>query len=129
MTTGPYYVGLSRKTPIGDRLRMHRVDEHKDHWDRFSWFGFRPVMVNPEVDAKKAKCFLDGTATLGPLPTQLLTESKRAIGDIEALLIQSLGTQMRGNAVQMRFAAAQHWTQVAKHESEGFLNKVRSALP
>lgn len=33
----------------------------------------------------------DGTRQLGAVPERLLTEAKRTIGDIEALLIQTLG--------------------------------------
>lgn len=112
---GPYYVGLTRETPIGDRLRQHRRDRHADNWDRFSWFGFRRVLE---------RCLWDGSRDLGKVPKHLLTESRWTIGDIEALLIQSLGTQHRGNAVEMRFAAAEHWTQVMEHERKTFLDRV-----
>jgi hypothetical protein len=112
---GPYYVGLSRDQDIGNRLRTHRRDHHANKWDRFSWFGFRPVLTSS---------FGDGTRKLGKVPQRLLTESKWTIGDIEALLIQSLGTQGRGNRQEMRFAAARRWTQVMRHEIDGYLRKV-----
>lgn len=67
----------------------------------------------------------DGTRSLGKVPAKLLTESKWTIGDIEALMIQSLGTQKRGNAQEMRFAAAEKWTQVMSHEAEEYLEKVQ----
>jgi hypothetical protein len=112
---GPYYVGLTRTTPIGNRLRQHMSDRHADKWDRFSWFGFRPVLGGT---------LADGTRGLGRVPQRLLTDSRWTIGDIEALLIQSLGTQHRGNAVQMRFVGAEHWTQLMEHETERYLERL-----
>src|SRR5882672_2813334 len=32
---GPYYVGLTRQTALGTRLKQHRVDKHEHSWDRF----------------------------------------------------------------------------------------------
>lgn len=106
---GPYYVGLTRKRPLGDRLKQHLSDHHADRWDRFSWFGFRPVLKGR---------LADGTRGLGKLPERFLTQSTHTIGDIEALLIQSLGTQHRGNGHEMRFSGAEAWSQVMAHEIE-----------
>jgi len=113
---GPYYVGLARDSSIGARLRIHHRDRHAGKWDRFSWFGFRGVLD---------RRLQDGTADLGVVPKRLLTESHWTIGDIEALLIQSLGTQHRGNSQEMRFASARRWTQVMQHEVDEYLSKVR----
>jgi hypothetical protein len=66
----------------------------------------------------------DGTRDLGKVPERLLTDSRWTIGDIEALLIQSLGTQHRGNVIQMRFVGADHWTQVMEHETEFYLERL-----
>ncbi|MEY2450878.1 MAG: hypothetical protein QOD92_452 [Acidimicrobiaceae bacterium] len=112
---GPYYVGLARDQDIGNRLRHHTRDFHMGKWDRFSWFGFRPVLKGREPD---------GTRKLGAVPNRLLTQSRSTIADIEALMIQSLGTQKRGNAQEMRFAAAQKWEQVMRHEVDEYLDKV-----
>ena len=116
---GPQYVGLTRRTPIGDRLKAHRRDRHAGNWDRFSWFGFREVLPDQ---------LGDGTRALGPLPKQLMTNSDSTIGDIEALLIQALGTHKRGNLVQMRFVAAEHWSQVMRHDTDMLLEEVRICL-
>jgi hypothetical protein len=51
-------------------------------------------------------------------------DSASTIGDIEALLIQSLGTHHRGNAMEMRFSAAEHWTQVMLHEYDHYLDRL-----
>jgi hypothetical protein len=113
---GPYYVGLARDQGIGGRLRRHRRDVHAGAWDRFSWFGFQHVLRSSHPD---------GTRRLGKVPDRLLTESRRTIGDIEALLIQSLGTQHRGNSQEMRFSVARPWTQVMAHEVDTYLDRVR----
>jgi hypothetical protein len=110
---GPYYVGLTRTSPIGNRLRTHRSDRHEGKWDRFSWFGFRPV-----IGAQ----FADGTQALGKVPARLLTDSHWTIGDIEALLIQALGA--RGNKMQMHFAQAESWTQLMSHDEERYLSRL-----
>lgn len=69
-------------------------------------------------------CLPDGTRNLGQIPKQLLTDTTSTIGDIEALLIQSFGTQHRGNAVQMRFAVANPCEQVMAHDVEDLLAKL-----
>jgi hypothetical protein len=112
---GPYYVGLTRKRPLGDRLKRHLLDHHAGRWDRFSWFGFRPVLKGRMAD---------GTRGLGKLPERLITQSSATIGDIEALLIQSLGTQHRGNGMEMRFSGAEAWTQLMGHEFESLDEKM-----
>jgi hypothetical protein len=71
----------------------------------------------------------DGTCDLGNVPKSPRADSASTIGDIEALLIQSLGTQHRGNAVQMRFAQAEHWTQVMLHETERYLDRLDTPQP
>lgn len=37
------YIGQAIKRPLGIRLREHTTDRLSGRWDRFSWFGFRPV--------------------------------------------------------------------------------------
>jgi hypothetical protein len=118
---GPYYVGLTRKQPLGNRLKQHRVDRHAGKWDRFSWFGFRPVL--------RAGRLSDGTLDLGKVPERLSVDSRSTIGDIEALLIQSLGTQHRGNWHEEHFASALHWTQVMGYEVEEVLERLPKPVP
>jgi hypothetical protein len=71
----------------------------------------------------------DGTSVLGPVPKKLLSESASTIGDIEALLIQALGTQNRSNAVQMRFANAEHWEQIPAWDATEYLRLVGAYVP
>jgi hypothetical protein len=118
---GPYYVGLVRVGTLGNRLKQHRTDGHQGNWDRFSWFGFAPVLKGPRYE--------DGTSALGKLPDKLLTDSRWAIRDVEALLIQSLGTQHRGNTMQGRFGQGEHWEQVMAHEVEPYLERLKKPTP
>ena len=116
---GPYYVGLTRSDLLGSRLKSHCCrDRHRDRWNRFSWFGFRRVLTGR---------LADGTRTLGKVPERLLTDSKWTIGDIEALLIQALGTP--GNAHKERFAQAEQWTQVMRDDVEFYLDRLDRPSP
>ena len=113
---GPVYVGLARDQDIGNRLREHTRNHRRHTWDRFSWFGFRRVLEGREPD---------GTRRLGQVPAKLLSNSESTIGDIEALLIQCLGTYRTGNRQQMRFVSADHWTQIRQDEWDTYRNRVR----
>src|SRR6476620_10740378 len=62
---GPYYVGLTRVGTLGSRLKQHRRDQHAGKWDRFSWFGFAPVLKRGRHG--------DGTAVVGRVPDRLLS--------------------------------------------------------
>ena len=84
---GPYYVGLTRETTLGGRLRRHLSDYHAGRWDRFSWFGFRRVRKRVFGTA------LGASALSQKYPR---ADSASTIGDIEALLIQSLGVVPQG---------------------------------
>jgi hypothetical protein len=37
------YVGQAAEQPLGRRLSQHTTDRLNGRWDRFSWFGIRPV--------------------------------------------------------------------------------------
>jgi hypothetical protein len=109
---GPYYVGLTRKQGLGKRLKDHLSDNHGDAWTRFSWFGFRQVLK--QVDD-------DGISQLRELASIALGEPQKMIGDLEALLIKSMGLR---NKQKMNFAKAEEWTQIELHEIERFLDKI-----
>jgi hypothetical protein len=70
---GVVYVGRSADRPLGRRLYEHTWDRLATRWERFSWFGVRPVMENGE---------------LGVSPTQLSANS--LIPTLEAVLIEAL---------------------------------------
>ena len=109
---GARYVGLARRQGLGDRLKDHLVDKHGDDWDRFSWFGFRRVLTG--YDAA-------GLHKLGAFPTSHLSGSDSTIGDIEALLITTLGTRGIGNIQQAHFKNADQWEQIRQSEVDRYL--------
>ena len=113
---GPYYVGLATKRPIGNRLRDHTRDTHADSWDRFSWFGFRRVLKGRDPE---------GLSRLGEVPAKLVSDSDKTIGDVEALLIQTLGTMHRGNWHEEKFASADRWEQVRLDEVAMYVDRLR----
>ncbi len=68
------YVGRVAAARLGSRLWEHTRDRLTSRWDRFSWFGVRPVSE-------------DGS--LGPLPSSNI-ETSTLIATMEALLIEGL---------------------------------------
>lgn len=108
---GPYYVGLTR-TSLGIRMRTHLTDEHADEWDRFSWFGFRKVLM---------RLGDDGICELGEMASVALTNPEYVIGDVEALLIRAMGL---ANIRQMSFHLADEWTQIKLLETDKYMDKV-----
>jgi hypothetical protein len=109
---GPYYVGLTRKQGLGKRLKDHLGDQHEGLWDRFSWFGFRSVLKSKDDR---------GILKLKALADLSLGKSGKAIGDIEALLIKSMGLS---NVADMKFANAKEWSQIQEHEVQHYLCKL-----
>jgi hypothetical protein len=110
---GPRYVGLTRKQGLGKRLKDHLFDHHKSHWDRFSWFGFQRVLKGFDKSS--------GLLRLANLANVSVGNPETMIGDIEALLIKSMG--LSSNKAQMKFAVADDWTQVKHHEVGDYIAK------
>lgn len=82
------YVGRSTDRPLGKRLFEHTVDRLSTRWDRFSWFGLRPVSDKGNLlDLPKSFEF----ATLIPALEAILIESleprqnRRRGDDLEAV--------------------------------------------
>jgi hypothetical protein len=67
------YVGRSTDRPLGRRLFEHTKDRLSTRWDRFSWFGLRPVSQE---------------GNLGSLPESYL--GLNVIPALEAILIEAL---------------------------------------
>ncbi len=109
---GPHYVGLTRHQAIGKRLKDHTRDEHRRKWDRFSWFGFRPVLKRTGPGGLRA---------LKDLAEMSTNDPHAVIGDMEALLIRAMGLN---NKAQMKFADAREWTQIYLDQYEKFLTRV-----
>ncbi len=47
------YVGRATDRPLGKRLYEHTLDRHATRWDRFSWFGVKPVNDNGQLGTMK----------------------------------------------------------------------------
>lgn len=114
---GPVYVGLAKQQDLGNRLRDHTylTDALSARWSRFSWFGWCRVLVSSGDD---------GAKLLGKVPQKVLTNSDSTIRDIEALLIESLGTHRTSNIQKMKFASALKWEQVKLDETQKYLNRL-----
>lgn len=68
------YVGRAAKKSLADRLRAHTRDRLTARWDRFSWFGLRPV---------------SSSGTLGHFTTDYL-DADQIAETMEAILIEGL---------------------------------------
>lgn len=111
---GPYYTGLTTEQGLGKRLQDHLGDNHAEQWDRFSWFGFRQVLVG-----RDEHCICN----LRELAGVAVGEPSTVIRDVEALLIRAMGLS---NIAQTQFFEAEEWIQVKAHETEHYLEKVAS---
>lgn len=67
------YIGRTTERPLGRRLFEHTLDRMGARWDRFSWFGLRPVTE---------------TGLLGDMP--LTYDAAKMIPALEAILIEAL---------------------------------------
>lgn len=59
-----------------------------------------------------------GVQRLGQVPEGVLADARSSVADIEALLIEALGTRWVGNARSESFAAAVRWEQVRWDEHD-----------
>lgn len=109
---GPHYVGLTRRKGLGRRLKDHLTGRHAEHWDRFSWFGFRKVL-------KKKDEY--GLRLLGGVPISKSVNPDGMISDFEALLIRSMALK---NINHMNFVVAKRWDQIKRDEIEKFSGRL-----
>ncbi|ATU72920.1 GIY-YIG nuclease family protein [Komagataeibacter rhaeticus] len=110
---GPGYVGLTRNQGLGKRLKDHTQDHLAGKWDRFSWFGFRPIDETPTEH---------GLLPLGETKEDLTEETNTTIGDLEALLIRAIGPKR--NRVFMGFGNAEEWTQIEYDRVDTYMNRL-----
>jgi hypothetical protein len=108
---GPYYVGKADR--FGRRLKQHLNDRHAGRWNRFSWFGFQPVLSSRDAA---------GLNRLKDRRTKIQGSMPEQIGELEALLIRALG--LENNYAKMRFPGADRWTQVRLDEVDTYLDRV-----
>jgi hypothetical protein len=111
---GPTYVGLTRDQGLGKRLKDHTTDRHKKRWDRFSWFGFLPVAQDLQDN---------GVAELDEKVVDVSEDTQATIGDLEALLIQAMGT--RDNRSKMKFQKADRWFQIDLDDWDHYLDMMK----
>jgi hypothetical protein len=109
---GAYYVGLTKKKGLGERLKDHLTDDHKGQWNQFSWFGFCAV--------KKTGKDNFGLCRLRPMAQAAIGSPESVISDVEALLIRAMGLS---NIRQMNFTVADEWYRVKAHEIQQYLDK------
>ena len=110
---GPSYVGLTRAQGLGKRLKDHLDDHLANRWDRFSWFGFRPI-GGPIPDT--------GILELDTPSEDLTGDTNTTIGDLEALLIRSIGPKR--NTAYPSFQDADEWTQIEYEDQETYLKRL-----
>lgn len=111
---GPHYVGLTKRQGLGKRLKDHMANDHAGHWERFSWFGF--CRVTKQFDAQ-------GLSKLASrLAESAVGSPSEIISDTEALLIHALG--LPSNLRHTRFAKAEEWSQVKRHERDLLLGRL-----
>lgn len=113
---GPSYVGLTRNQGLGKRLKDHKTDHLKNRWDRFSWFGFRPLLP-PDATP--------GVIELGNPQTDVSEDTSTTIGDLEALLIRAIGPKR--NRQYMSFDHAERWTQIDYDDGDMYLQRAVEA--
>jgi hypothetical protein len=109
---GAYYTGLTKRQGLGKRLKDHLNDYHADQWDRFSWFGFREVLIGRDKF---------GLCRLRDMANAALGTPLNVITSVEALLIRAMGLR---NVNQMNFCNADQWIQIKTHEVALYMGKL-----
>ena len=98
------YVGRTTTGDLGKRLYYHTRDRLQGRWNRFSWFGFRPISKNGKLGEKvvrlPADCGMDNLITA-----------------VEAILIEAL--EPRQNKKSGDGIAASEYRQVPDPAIEG----------
>tara|TARA_R110002096_G_scaffold434091_1_gene654705 strand:- start:577 stop:897 length:321 start_codon:yes stop_codon:yes gene_type:complete len=104
---------LTRTQGLGKRLKDHLDDHLAGKWDRFSWFDFRPIGAPSQKN---------GILELDQSPEDLTDNTNITIGDLEALLIRSIGPKR--NTAYPSFQVADEWTQIEHEEQETYLKRL-----
>lgn len=110
---GPCYVGLTKQRGLGQRLKEHNEDHLANCWDRFSWFGFWPILDDPDKG---------GVLQLAEAKVDISEDTNTTIGDLEALLIRAIGPKL--NRSKMNFKDAEQWQQIDYDEIETYLARL-----
>jgi hypothetical protein len=110
---GAYYAGLARGGGgLGERLKTHTRDKHRDGWDRFCWYSFDGVGTR-----RNAAGLTQLSMRNKPVPGR----DESVIRELEALLISILGTRGQNS---MKFEQADRWEQVGLYETDKYWDRV-----
>ncbi len=118
---GPVYVGLASRRNNGDalgqRLKEHTTDDHRDTWSRFSWFGFDPVQdgssdVVCRVNTSEENVIEEDTAI------------SSTIRDTEALIMHIIMPQNNRSSIT-RFKTGREWFQAQRYEISKYQGYLR----
>ena len=104
---------MGKADRLGRRLKQHLNDRHAGKWSRFSWFGFRPVLLSRNDK---------GLNRLKDARQKTRGSTPQAISELEALLIRALG--LENNYAKMRFPGAGAWQQVSLDDVGTYLERV-----
>jgi hypothetical protein len=110
---GPHYAGLTRKQTLGKRLKDHLSDEHKDAWDRFSWFGFKQVLGKKNPTGMQLQ--------KDQMPKRKSVDPNTVIKEMEALLIKSMALRNRQDS---KFVLAKEWHQVRQIDKAKLIERL-----
>jgi len=80
------YVGKAARNDLGARLRHHLTDQLAGRWNRFSWYGVRPVDKN--------------TGALKEIDPSLL-HAQYVLPEVEAILISATEPRLNKQRVQL----------------------------
>lgn len=111
---GPVYVGLTRKTGLGKRIKDHMEDKLADKWDRFSWFGFLPFAEEKTNE---------GIIQIGDNEISTDSDTDTTIGELEALLIRLICP--KENIRWMNIGEAEQWEQVTWDDVDDYIAKLK----
>ena len=104
---GPTYTGIATSPGLGARLHDHRINPPRDTpWTRFSWFAFGDVH---DLSGHT------GWGEVNPRDRPVATDADTNVRELEALIIQLLGTHQ----AQMKFQVAKEWGQLPWWDAEG----------
>jgi hypothetical protein len=106
-----YYVGLTRRQTLGQRLYQHiQGEDGQKQWDRFCWFGFKRVLKTKNGEG------IHGLSA--HLPAAAALDRNLAIKDFEAILMKCFVWE---NIVDSNFCDAEEWLQVRTVERDKYL--------
>ncbi|QNK74976.1 hypothetical protein H7F36_07115 [Variovorax sp. PAMC28562] len=108
------YIGRTTDRPLGRRLFEHTSDRMGARWDRFSWFGLRPVK---------------DTGLLGEMPATY--DAAKMIPALEAILIEAFEPRQnrkRGDDLSAVEYIQKEDPEIQKRKSKAFVQAVMEKM-